>query len=249
MADRVAEVRFDRTPASGQGRCALPISCGGQAEVLRQNLEIEDRMTLAVIGAGFGRTGTLSLKGALERLGFAPCYHMVEVIEHPEHVDLWQRAAAGGQVEWEEILAGYRAAVDWPACNFYASLAAHYPEAKVTLTLRDPDRWYESARATIFARIMRPLAENDPAWPRAQMQRKIVIEQALGGDIANRERVLMAFRRHAEEVQRTIPPARLLVYRVAEGWGPLCRFLERPVPDEPFPHVNATDDFHRRFHD
>ena len=206
-------------------------------------------MTLAVIGAGFGRTGTLSLKDALERLGFAPCYHMVEVIEHPEHVDFWQRAAAGGEVDWEEILAGYRAAVDWPACNFYGPLAARYLEAKVILTLRDPDRWYDSACETIFPRILRPLAEDHPAWPRAQMQRRIVIEQALGGDIANRERVLAAFRRHAEEVQRTIPPERLLAYRVADGWEPLCRLLRRPVPDEPFPHVNATDDFHRRFHD
>lgn len=206
-------------------------------------------MALAVIGAGFGRTGTLSLKGALEQLGFGPCYHMVEVIEHPEHVDFWQRAAAGDQVDWDEIPASYRAAVDWPACNFYAPLAARYPEAKVILTVRDPERWYRSACRTIFPRITRPLAEDHPAWPRARMQRRIVIEQALGGDIADRAHVLRAFRHHIEEVRRAIVPERLLVYRVADGWEPLCRFLGRPVPDAPLPHVNSTDDFRLRFHD
>jgi len=207
-------------------------------------------MTLAVIGAGFGRTGTLSLKGALERLGLRPCYHMIELIEHPEHAAFWERAAAGGAVDWDEILAGYRAAVDWPACNFYAPLAARYPRAKVILTLRDPERWYESARSTIFPRILRSVAEADErAFARVRMQRKVVIEQAFGGDIASREHVLAVFRRHLEEVQRTVAPERLLVYRVADGWPPLCAFLGQPVPDEPFPHVNSSGDFRRRFND
>ena len=207
-------------------------------------------MTLDVIGAGFGRTGTLSLKGALECLGFGPCYHMVEVIEHPEHVALWRRAAAGEAVDWEELFSGYRAAADWPACNFYEALAARYPKAKVILTVRAPERWYASACETIFPRILRPIAADDAvARARAAMQHEIVIEQALGGDSGDRARVLAAFRRHNEEVRRTIPPGRLLVYRVADGWAPLCRFLERPVPDEPFPHVNSSDDFRRRFHD
>jgi hypothetical protein len=207
-------------------------------------------MALAVIGAGFGRTGTLSLRGALERLGFGPCYHMIELIEHPEHVDFWERAAAGGEVDWDEVLGGYRAAVDWPACNFYEPLAERYPDAKVILTMRDPERWYESARQTIFPRITRSIAKEHVALlARARMQRKIVIEQAFGGDITDREHVLAAFRRHIEEVQRKVPPERLLVYDVATGWDPLCRFLGQPVPDEPFPHVNASDEFRRRFRD
>jgi hypothetical protein len=211
---------------------------------------IKGRMALGVIGAGFGRTGTLSLKEALERLGFGPCYHMIELIEHPEHVDFWERAAAGSEVDWDEILGSYRAAVDWPACNFYRPLAVRYPDAKVILTLRDPERWYESARATIFPRITRPIAkDNAVARARAQMQRKVVIEQAFGGNITDREHVLAVFRRHLEEVQRKVPPERLLVYRVADGWAPLCRFLERPVPDEPFPQVNSSDDFRQRFRD
>jgi len=207
-------------------------------------------MTLGVIGAGFGRTGTLSLKEALERLGFGPCYHMIELIEHPEHVDFWERAAAGGEVDWDEVLCGYRAAVDWPACNFYAQLAARYPVAKVILTVRDPERWYESARQTIFPRITRSIAQDEVALlARARMQRKVVIEQTFGGDIGNRDHVLAVFRRHIEEVQRKIPPERLLVYDVADGWDPLCRFLQQPVPDEPFPHVNASEEFRRRFRD
>jgi hypothetical protein len=207
-------------------------------------------MALRVIGAGFGRTGTLSLKSALERLGFGPCYHMTELIEHPEHADFWERAAAGDEVDWDQILRGYRAAVDWPTCNFYRPLAEHYPEAKVILTVRDPERWYTSAQTTIFPRITRPIAKDKAVLrSRARMQRKVVIEQAFEGDITDRDHVLAVFRRHVEQVQRTIPPARLLVYDVADAWAPLCGFLERPVPDEPFPHVNSSDEFRQRFND
>ena len=207
-------------------------------------------MALAVIGAGFGRTGTLSLKGALERLGLGPCYHMIELIEHPEHAVFWERAAAGGGVDWDEILGGYQAAVDWPACIFYAQLAARYPMAKMILTVRDPERWYESARSTIFPRILRQVTEADEAaFARVRMQRKVVIEQTFGGEVASREHVLAVFRRHIEEVQRAVPPERLLVYRIADGWPPLCAFLGQPVPDAPFPHVNSSEDFRRRFRD
>jgi Sulfotransferase domain len=135
-------------------------------------------------------------------------------------------------------------------CNFYEALAARYPGARVILTVRDPERWYESARQTIFPRITRSIAKDQAALlARARMQRKVVIEQAFGGDITDREHVLAVFRRHIEEVQRTVPPERLLVYDVAEGWDPLCNFLGQPVPDESFPHVNASDEFRRRFRD
>lgn len=207
-------------------------------------------MTLAVIGAGFGRTGTASLKGALERLGFEPCYHMFEVMAQPEHSRFWQRAADGEAVDWDELLGPYRAAVDWPACSFYKELAACYPDAKVVLTLRDPAVWFESAWRTIFPRITRPVAPDDErAWRRAQMQRSIIIERTFGGDIASREHAIAVFERHLEEVRRTIPPARLLAYEIAEGWQPLCAFLRRPIPDEPFPHANAAEEFRARFAD
>jgi hypothetical protein len=124
-------------------------------------------MALAVIGAGFGRTGTLSLREALDRLGFGPCYHMIELIEHPEHVDFWERAAAGGEVDWDEVLRGYRAAVDWPACNFYAPLAARYADAKVILTVRDPERWHESDRQTISPGSSTPQLQSATTPPAA----------------------------------------------------------------------------------
>ena len=93
-------------------------------------------MTLAVIGAGFGRTGTMSLKVALERLSFGPCYHMIEEMEHPEHDALWQAASDDKPVDWERLFAGYRAAVDWPVAAFWPELASHYPEAKTHLAER-----------------------------------------------------------------------------------------------------------------
>jgi hypothetical protein len=207
-------------------------------------------MALAVIGAGFGRTGTLSLRDALERLGLGPCYHMYEVVENPEHVDLWQRAADGEAVDWDELLVSYRSAVDWPACSFWAELAARYPQAKVILTVRDPGRWFESAWSTIFPRIMRPVAEGDEVGRRrARMQRQLIVEQTFEGDIESPEHAQAVFLRHNEAVKRSAAPERLLVYEVGQGWEPLCRFLGLPVPDEPFPHVNAMAAFQARFRD
>lgn len=121
-------------------------------------------MSLEVIGAGFGRTGTMSLKMALEDLGYGPCYHMIELFEHPEHVERWEAAVRGEPVDWEEMFVGYRASVDWPGAAFYKELSERYPEAKVILTVRDPEKWYESVRNTIFdlrgAEIPRA-----PGWP------------------------------------------------------------------------------------
>src|SRR3712207_228473 len=107
-------------------------------------------MAIEVIGAGFGRTGTMSLKVALEELGFGPCYHMIELFGHPEHVELWETASQGKPVDWEKLFSGYRATTDWPACSFYGELMQRYPNAKVILTVRDPDRWYESTYNTIY---------------------------------------------------------------------------------------------------
>ncbi|HJW40481.1 MAG TPA: sulfotransferase, partial [Rhizomicrobium sp.] len=107
-------------------------------------------MSLKVIGAGFGRTGTRSLKEALEMLGFGPCHHMVEVFMHPEQVPLWDRAALGEMKNWEEIFAAYNSSCDWPSCSFYKELADFYPDAKVILTLRDPKSWFKSVSSTIM---------------------------------------------------------------------------------------------------
>lgn len=200
-------------------------------------------MALSVIGAGFGRTGTLSLKFALERLGFERCYHMTEVLENPSAVSHWSRAAEGEAVDWNEVFAGYRAAVDWPVSHFYRELAEFYPEAKVILTWREPERWYQSAIQTIFQVMQMPPPQGGPAFEHARMVRRVVLERTFGGRVDDRDHAIAVYTRHAEEVKRAIPPERLLVYEVAEGWEPLCRFLDRPLPDAPFPKVNSSDEF------
>jgi hypothetical protein len=195
-------------------------------------------MTLEVIGAGFGRTGTMSLKVALEDLGFGPCYHMIELFEHPEHLELWEAASQGKPVDWEELFSGYRATTDWPACSFYKELIERYPDAKVILTVRDPERWYESTyntiygmRRTVSSPIFRLVGLFRPGMGRAaRMNDRLIWEDTFGGSL--------------EEVRRRVPQEKLLVYEVKEGWGPLCEFLGVEVPREmPFPHLNDTGTF------
>jgi len=202
-------------------------------------------MTLEVIGAGFGRTGTLSLKLALERLGLGPCYHMLEVMENPEHAATWQDAVDGKPIDWERLFAGYRSAVDWPAAAFWRELAVHYPRAKVILTLRDPDRWYESVEATIYRRMIAPAVEPERVAQR-RMARQLVLEQTFGGRFADRAHAKAVFARHNDEVRSALPPKRLLVFEAADGWTPLGRFLGVPVPDEPYPRTNSTAEFRER---
>ena len=215
-------------------------------------------MTLEVIGAGFGRTGTMSLKVALEELGFGSCYHMSEVFTHPEHVELWRAAAKGKPVAWEQIFGGYRATVDWPACTFYEELMEKYPDAKVILTVRDPQRWYESAYNTIYA--ITHAASSSPilyvaslVMPRAKgmvrarrMIDEIVWERDFDGRFEDREHAIATFEWHNEEVRQRVSPEELLVYEVKEGWGPLCEFLGVDVPDKPFPHLNDAEVFRGR---
>jgi hypothetical protein len=197
-------------------------------------------MTLKVIGAGFGRTGTLSLKLALEQLGFGPCYHMVEVFKNPQ-ASSWWLDAAEGRPEWRKIFEGYGACVDWPAATFYASLADAYPEAKVILTERDPEEWFRSTQATIFPHATPP----DTDAPFDQMFRK-VIGRLFDQRMRDHDHVIDVFNRHNAEVRRRIPPHRLLVYEVARGWEPLCRFLGVPVPAIPMPKTNTSEEFGNR---
>lgn len=193
-------------------------------------------MALSVIGAGFGRTGTLSLKLALEQLGFGPCYHMVEVFKNPRAPRYWEAAADREPVDWEEVFKGYGSTVDWPSATFYRELAEAYPQAKVILTLRDPEAWFRSTQATIFAR------ETTGANDFERMVEK-VIGRLFDQRMHDKDKLIEVFNRHNETVQRVIPPERLLVYEVAQGWEPLCRFLGVPVPTEPMPKVNSTEDF------
>lgn len=199
-------------------------------------------MPLDVIGAGLGRTGTTSLKLALERLGFVPCHHMIEVIQHPETAPLWEAAAEGKPVDWEALLAGYRAAVDWPVCHFYRELARIYPEAKIILSVRDPESWFRSAQSTIFRPEHMDLVEKRPM---GGFLKKAVFPM-FGTGLHDQDSSIAVYERHNAEVRETIDPQRLLAYDVTQGWEPLCAFLGVPIPPESFPHANTTEDFRRR---
>ncbi len=198
-------------------------------------------MPLEVIGAGMGRTGTFSLKLALEQLGLGPCYHMKEIFAHPEHAPGWVRAADGHH-DWDAVFAGYRSTVDYPGCTFWRELVKSNPNAKVLLSVRDPDQWFESTQATIFnpataASIQRlPLAEffAKTVWPDIQDR------------LHDRKFMVETFKRHNAEVVRAVPSDRLLIYEVTQGWPPLCEFLEVPVPQGPFPRENSREDFAAR---
>lgn len=197
-------------------------------------------MTLKVIGAGLGRTGTLSLKLALEQLGIGRCFHMIEIFGVPGLVEQWERAGRGEAVSWDAMFEGFEATVDWPSCSFYDVLAARYPAAKVILTLRDAGQWFESTQKTIFKDLEKAVEDTENPW--ARMVKRIIVDM-FEGRIHDREHAIAAYNAHNERVRRTIPPERLLVYDVREGWEPLCRFLGEPVPAMPFPRANSAEDF------
>ena len=195
-------------------------------------------MPLKVIGAGLGRTGTASLKVALEQLLGGRCYHRSGAFGNPPTPPLWLEATRG-RPDWERIFDGYVAAVDYPACGFWRELAGHYPDAKVVLSLRDPDKWFESTRQTILSEQIRALTALTPDedFFQACVYRDFV------GRFGDRAYVTDYFRRHVEAVKHAIPADRLLVYEVSDGWEPLCRFLGVSPPEDGFPHVNVRADF------
>jgi Sulfotransferase domain len=197
---------------------------------------------LEIVGAGFGRTGTLSLKQALERLGFGPCHHMVELLENPGQLELWTRVAREGTGDWDEVYRGYHSTVDWPGARYWRELTSHFPQAKVILTVRDAERWYESAAESIYRASS--LTDPDPWVSRLrQFVNRVVWEGDFGGGFDDAEHAIRVFNEHNEAVRREIPADRLLVFEVREGWEPLCAFLGVPVPDEPFPHANDRQAF------
>ena len=200
-------------------------------------------MALEVIGAGFGRTGTLSLKIALEQLGFGPCYHMMEVFKNPGFSAHWKRAAFNEDMNWDEVFAGYRATVDWPGCSYWKELSAAYPLAKVVLSVRDPVSWHESTQNTIFSKaMMERAAAAPPDENRMGMMKKIMFD-TFSGRVADRDHAINVFNQHIENVKREIAADRLLVHGVGDGWEPLCSFLDVPVPDTPYPRTNSGDEF------
>ena len=203
-------------------------------------------MTLEIIGPGFGRTGTASLKRALEVLGFGPCHHMEEIFANPPDVAHWVAVAEGRPVDWDVVFAGYRSQVDWPGAHVWLALAAHYPAAKVILSVRPEEAWWKSFSATIAKLVAERADFALPPHIATMLEAagvQMIEAQTFGGRITDKDAAIAAYRRRTEEVKAAIPPGRLLVFDVAEGWEPLCRFLGVAVPDQPFPRVNSTEEF------
>lgn len=202
---------------------------------------------LQVIGSGFGRTGTLSLKTALEDLGFGRCHHMEEVFANPPQVAHWVGLAAGQPLDLAAAFAGYRAQVDWPGAHVWRELAAAFPDARVIHSVRPEPIWWNSFSKTI-GKVM-AIYPTLPAPPhlRAMLDaaRQFIGHDTFADAFTDRDAALAAYRRRTDEVKAAIPAARLLVYDVAEGWEPLCRFLGVKQPATPFPHLNTTEAFWR----
>ena len=194
-------------------------------------------MALKVVGSGLGRTGTKSMQSALNMLGVGPCHHMVEVFAHPESRFLWIDAAAG-RPDWDAIFAGYQSMVDYPG--------AHYWRADSLPIIRMPRCCTRCAIPTNGLNRPRPRSSR-PTVPHRGRDRSAeffaTFTGAFGDKIHDRAFMTDYFRRHTEEVKRTIPAERLLIYNVGDGWEPLCKFLGLPVPDAPYPSENSRAEF------
>lgn len=203
-------------------------------------------MSLRIVGAGLGRTGTGSLKLALERLLGAPCYHMREVFDHPEHVPVWKDAALGRMPRWESFLGGYAAAVDWPAASFWRELADAHPGAVVLLSVRDPEEWWGSVEATIMHAIRAAFSDSPPTdlaeW--SEMVKQLWTSRFTSR--LEKSAWITAFNEHNDRVRNAISRERLLEWTAGDGWEPLCAALDVPIPDEPFPWTNKREDWGSR---
>jgi len=212
-------------------------------------------MTLRVIGAGMPRTGTMSLKLALEQLGFGPCHHMIEVYTRPHLPPLWARVFDGSLGDFEEIFKDYNATTDAPAAFVFDKLAARYPQAKVILSIRDADKWFTSMQATILTRQNQDEVAASPMAPMFQKMGAYLAKNGgppaqagptsgSGSGSANREGMIAWFNAHNGRVKCSIAPERLLVFEASQGWEPLCAFLGVSVPQTPYPRANDAQEFH-----
>ena len=194
-------------------------------------------MTLKIIGAGMGRTGTASLKVALEALNMGSCYHMSEVFKNPECIKDWVNAAEGN-ADWDKVFSGYTGTVDNPGCNFWKELADYYPKAKVILTVRDANKWFDSTNETIHSVEFASFIKNSPFGEMIQK----TIWDPMENRMQDREYMVDFFTKRTADIVNSIAADRLLVYRISEGWEPLCKFLDTPVPDVEFPRINSRNE-------
>jgi hypothetical protein len=200
-------------------------------------------MALKVIGAGFGRTGTRSLKAALEELGFGRCYHMEEVVKNPSHLKHWTEIMEGGKADWETLFQGYQSATDWPVAAYYRDLMTVYPDAKIILTVRDPESWHRSIMNTLYQAGRGFFGRVTGILPSVHQflnaMEKSIWEGSFHNKLEDKAHAIEVFRNHIEEVKRIVPRERLLIFEARHGWEPLCSFLNVPVPaNKPYPHRN-----------
>jgi hypothetical protein len=200
-------------------------------------------MGLRVVGSGLGRTGTKSLKDALELLLGAPCYHMVECFQHPEHPSRWHAGIRGEAVDWHQLLDGYAAAVDWPAAACWKELAEAFPDAIVLHSERPAEAWFRSADRTILEGFKKPREQWPAPGEDAWWDMAIAMFDRFTPDFLDRDAVIAAVDAWNADVRATAPADRLVIWQTGDGWEPICEALGLPVPDEPFPHVNTTAQF------
>ena len=200
-------------------------------------------MTLRVVGAGIGRTGTHSLKNGLELLLGAPCYHMIEVFGRPDDIGVWHDAINGSPPDWNAFLSDYESAVDWPACAFWRELSAASPDAVILLSTRESaDAWWKSANDTIFQVTEQPPTD-DPMLEKQRAMALDMFSKTFTPDWRDEAKAKRAYEAHNADVRASVPADRLVDWQPGDGWEPICEKLGMPVPSEPFPHVNTTDDF------
>lgn len=236
-----------------------PVFQPSQSKKTLKNVKInlQNTKTMKIIGAGYGRTGTKSLQIALEKLGYGNCYHMEKLLRNPADVILWRNAYEEKEVDWNALFQKYQAIVDFPGSIYYKELVDFYPESKVILTVRDPEKWYDSVDATIFSFDPGPLlklkmllkmpfsATARNLFQVIQLNDKIIWKKYFQGKFQDRGYVIKKYQQHIEEVKQVIPADRLLIYEVKEGWQPLCEFLNKEIPKEAFPNSNKQEDFHK----
>lgn len=200
---------------------------------------------LKVLGVGLGRTGTRSTRQALEHLGLGQCHHMSALIGNQKLAQKWYDAVFHNKTNWDYIFDGYQASVDWPAVSYWRELADHYPNAKVLLNTRDSESWYASMSKTVFKQLETPLGEEgSDLWLRRTITNKLIREDLFSGrGASDKAHAISVFEKHNAEIQASFDSDRLLVWEVSEGWEPLCEFLDLPVPNKSFPHLNSTANF------
>lgn len=196
---------------------------------------------MKLINTGLGRTGTTSLKAALEILGFSPVYHTTDLLISPKDIDVWEATLQGQAVDWRAFFAKYEVA-DFPAALFYKEIINAHPEAKVMISVRDPEKWFASASG-----MLDQLDSINLPIPHVQRVKRFMNTYAVNGLFEGRakdkEFMVQFFEKHVEGVKQFVPADRLLIYNVIEGWQPLCDFMGVAVPQQPFPHENSGSGF------